>query len=70
METLETGLAETGLDAEQTAAIIDGYEEGQLIALRLGLLVAAALVVVALFLVRRIPNVSFEELAASHAAEP
>jgi EmrB/QacA subfamily drug resistance transporter len=61
----EAALAETGLTPEEQSAVLEAYEEGQLFALRLGLVVAAGIVVVALFLVRRIPDQSFEEMATS-----
>lgn len=53
----------TDLTEEEQQAIVDAYSEGQLQALRIGLTVALAIVVTALFLVRRIPDMSFEELA-------
>ncbi len=56
-------ISESGLSVDEQEAIVDAYAESQLTALWLGLMVAAATVVVALFLVRRIPNSSFEELA-------
>jgi MFS family permease len=68
-DAAEEALLTAGLDASQVDAIVEGYRDGQLIALRLGLLVAAGLVVIALFLVRRIPDLSFEELAAAHASD-
>lgn len=61
----EAALAQSELTAEEQAAVLEAYEEGQLLALRLGLLVAAGVVVAALFRVRRIPDQSFEEMTAS-----
>lgn len=66
---LEAGLAETDLTAEEQTAIVDSYAEGQLIALRIGLLVAASVVISALFLARKIPDISFEEIAEAEAED-
>lgn len=63
--TLESALIDSELTASEQEAIVDAYADGQLVALRLGLMVAIAIVIVALFRVRRIPNTSFEELAAA-----
>ena len=64
-DALSAALAETSLDPAEAEAIVDAYGEGQLIALRMGLLVAAAIVVGALFLARKIPDMSFAEMAAA-----
>lgn len=64
-DDLTAALAETSLDPSEAAAIVDGYEDGQLTALRMGLLVAAAIVIGALFVARKIPDMSFEEMAAA-----
>ena len=64
-EVLETGLADAGVPPDEAAAIVENYEAGQLEALRLGLFVAAVVVVLALSIVRRIPDLSFEEIAAA-----
>jgi hypothetical protein len=61
---LEVGLADTGLPPDEIDGIVESYEASQLEALRLGLFVAAVVVVIALFMVRRIPDMSFEEIAA------
>ncbi len=66
---LEDGLAETDLSSEEIDAIVESYEAGQLEALRLGLFVAGVVVVIALFMVRRIPDMSFEEIAAVEAED-
>ncbi len=66
---LEAGLEDSGLSDEENLAIIESYEAGQLQALRLGLVVAGFVVVVALFLVRRIPDMSFEEITAAEVGE-
>jgi len=66
---LEDGLAETDLSSEEIDAIVESYEAGQLEALRLGLFVAGVVVVIALFMVRRIPDISFEEIAAVEAED-
>jgi len=66
---LEAGLADTDLPSEEIDAIVESYEAGQLEALRLGLFVAAVVVVIALFMVRRIPDMSFEEIAAIEAED-
>jgi len=64
-DQLAAYLTETDLSTTEQVAIIDGYADGQLIALRIGLVVAAGMVVLALFLVRRIPDLTFEEIAAA-----
>jgi MFS family permease len=66
---LEDGLADTDLSSEEIDAIVESYEAGQLEALRLGLFVAGVVVVIALFMVRRIPDMSFEEIAAVEAED-
>ncbi len=58
-------LIETDLSPDEQQAIVDGYAEGQLVALRIGLVVAAGIVVYALFVARRIPDMTFEEIAAT-----
>ncbi len=63
---LEEALRDSSLGAEEQVGIVESYEKGQVQALRLGLLAAGLIVIAALFLVRRIPAVSFEELAAAH----
>lgn len=63
------GIRETDLDADEQQAIVDAYSEGQLLALRFGLGVAIVIVVIALFLVRRIPDVPFDELARAQTDE-
>jgi len=62
---LESYLATTPLDQGTSDAIVDAYELGQIRALRTGLLAAALIVILSLFIVRRIPDMSFEELAAA-----
>lgn len=52
---------ETALNADEQQAIISAYSDAQLKALHIGLMTTVAIVVIALLLVRRIPNVSFEE---------
>lgn len=65
-DDVEAGLRElTSLPEDQIDAISDSLKASQLEALRAGLEVAALIVIGSLFLVRRIPDVSFEELAAS-----
>ena len=64
-DVVSAALAETSLDPAEAEAIVDAYRDGQLTALRMGLLIAAAIVVGALFLVRKIPDISFEEMAAA-----
>lgn len=66
---LEAGLVETDLSDEEVTAIVESYEAGQLEALRMGLLVAGFVVVIALFIVRRVPDMSFEEIAAAAAED-
>lgn len=62
---LEEGLEEVSLPRDEVDAIVESYEQGQLEALRLGLFMAAIIVVIALSLARRIPAMSFEEIAAA-----
>jgi len=57
-------LADAGVDPEVASAIVESYEESQLTALRMGLFVVVVFIILALFLVRRIPDVSFEDIAA------
>lgn len=66
---VETGMAEAGLDPEEIGPIVESYEASQLEALRLGLFVAAVVVVISLFMVRQIPDMSFEEIAALEAED-
>jgi MFS family permease len=66
---LEAGLAETDLTTEEQVAIVDSYTQGQLIALRIGLIVAAGVVVFALFLARKIPDISFEEITQAEVED-
>ena len=66
---LEAGLEDSGLSNEENVAIVESYEAGQLQALRIGLVVAGFVVVVALFLVRRIPDMSFEEITAAEVGD-
>lgn len=66
---LETGLQDAGVPQDEVDAIVEGYETGQLEALRLGLFAAAVIVVIAMAFVRRIPDVSFEELAKAQSSE-
>jgi EmrB/QacA subfamily drug resistance transporter len=64
-DVLSAALAEASLEPAEADAIVDAYEDGQLTALRMGLLVVVAIVVGALFLARKIPDMSFEEMAAA-----
>ncbi len=66
-DALEDSLVDSGLSSDEQEAIVESYADGQLVALRLGLMVAATIVVLALFRVRRIPDMSFEELGAAVA---
>lgn len=68
VDDLEPALAATSLTSDEVDALIEAYENGQLTALRLGLSAAALLVVITLFLARRVPDVSLEELAARSKA--
>ena len=68
-DDLAAGLTQAGLPGEEADAIVEAYEAGQLAALRIGLLVAGLIVIGALFLVRKIPDMSFEEIAAAEADE-
>jgi hypothetical protein len=62
-------LAETSVSSDEADAIIEAHEDGQPTALRMGLLAAAAVVVGSIFLTRRIPDMSFEEMAAAESVE-
>ena len=62
---LADALAGTSLEQVEQDAIVEAYRDSQLTALRMGLLVAAFIVVAALFIARRIPDISFEEMAAA-----
>jgi MFS family permease len=64
-DALAEALADEPIDDVEADAVVEAYEAGQLSALRQGLLVAAAIVVAALFLVRRVPDESFDEIAAA-----
>ena len=64
-EVLADALADTSLEQVEQDAIVEAYRDSQLTALRMGLLVAAFIVVGALFIARRIPDISFEEMAAA-----
>lgn len=66
---IEESLADSVLTPDEQEAFVEAYEQGQLTSLRFGLLVAAIVAAVALFLVRRIPDQSFEEIAAAQADE-
>ena len=66
---LEAGLADSSLSDEEVVAIVESYKAGQLLALRMGLMVAGFVVVISLFLVRRIPDMSFEEIAMAEAED-
>ena len=68
-EDLAAGLAEAGLPPEEADAIVVAYEASQLSALRIGLLVAGFIVIGSLFMVRKIPDMSFEEIAALETDE-
>jgi MFS family permease len=62
---LEEELEAVGLPRAEVDAIVESYEQGQLEALRIGLFMAAVIVVIALSLARRIPAMSFDEIAAA-----
>lgn len=64
-DMLADALADTSLEQVEQDAIVEAYRDSQLTALRMGLLVAAFIVVGALFIARRIPDISFEEMAAA-----
>ncbi len=66
-DDLAAGLAETSLDGDEADAIVDAYENGQLLALRIGLVAVAAIVIGAMFIARKIPDLSFEQMANAEA---
>ena len=68
-EDLAAGLTQAGLPREEADAIVEAYEAGQLAALRIGLLVAGFIVIGSLFIARKIPDMSFEEIAAVETDE-
>jgi EmrB/QacA subfamily drug resistance transporter len=68
-DVLADTLTDTSLEPDEQDAIVEAYLDSQLVALRMGLLVAAFIVVAALFVARRIPDISFEEMVAAQAAD-
>jgi EmrB/QacA subfamily drug resistance transporter len=62
-DQVAVSISDSALTQDEQDAILDAYAEGQLQALRFGLMAAIAIVVIALFMVRRIPDMHFEELA-------
>ena len=54
-DLVETGLRDAGVDAATTDEIVAGYEQAQLDALKVGLLVAAMIALGALFMTRNLP---------------
>jgi hypothetical protein len=54
-ERVRESAVEAGLDASTTEALVEGYEDSQLIALRTGLLLAALLSLVSLAFTRHLP---------------
>jgi Na+/melibiose symporter-like transporter len=64
-DILADALTETSLGPDEQDAIVEAYLESQLVALRMGLLVAAFIVIGALFVARRLPDISFEEMSAA-----
>lgn len=68
-DQLAEAMSGSDLNPDEQQAIIDAYSAGQLQALRIGLMAAVAIVLIALFLVRRIPDVHFEELARAQRDE-
>ena len=66
-DDLAAALSETSLDGDEADAIVDAYMTGQLLALRIGLVVVAAIVIGAMFVARRIPDMSFEQIAEAEA---
>lgn len=60
-DDVAAGLEETELDDETAAALVEGYEDGQLQALRAGLFVAAAIALGALLLTSDLPSAKPEE---------
>ena len=61
---------EAGIDQATTNELIRNYEDAQLDALKLALLVAAGLVLASFPATRRLPSKRFDELAAEAAAAP
>jgi hypothetical protein len=66
---VERVLAEAGVPESEAGPLADAYGDAQLVSLRKGLFVCGVVVVIGLFLARRIPDESFDELAAQ-SAEP
>jgi MFS family permease len=62
------GLAETALDDETAGALVEGYEEAQLEALRAGLFMAAVIALAALFLTTDLPSGRLAEVAENDEA--
>ncbi len=57
--------ANAGLDEQTTAALVDGYEDAQLDALRIAFLFAALIVLASFWATRRLPTRLFAELDAA-----
>ena len=61
-EQVRAGALEAGIEPDTVNAIVEGYEDAQLDALKTGLLFAAFIVVASFWATRRLPTRRFEEL--------
>ena len=61
-DEVRAGATEAGLDADTTDALVDGYEDAQLDALRIAFLFAALIVLGSFWATRRLPTRRFVEL--------
>ena len=69
-DQVRAGAEQAGLDDETTDALVEGYEDAQLKALKTALLFAAFIVLGSFWATRRLPTRRFEELAAEPGAAP
>jgi len=68
-EQVAAAAADAGVGEEEAAAVVDGYEDAQLQALKLALLAAGFIVLASFAGTRHLPDRRFDELGAPAAAE-
>ncbi|HSI79470.1 MAG TPA: MFS transporter [Solirubrobacterales bacterium] len=61
-EEVRAGATEAGLDPETVSALVEGYEDAQLTALKAALLFASLIVLASFWATRRLPTRTFDEL--------
>ncbi len=66
-DLIEEGLLEAGLDSDTTASVVAGYQQAQLDALKVGLLIPALIALGALFMTRNLPAERLEDDTPSTA---